>query len=322
MSTQKFILSLSLVALISAASHAAQDESITIVGRPEVTVTTSTIRLGDIAQVSSIDGAHDESIIALENINIERAPDPGTSASLSGRRIVERLKMAGVDFSRVKYMFPRATTVWRAGRALSEEEIRAAIEEMLANGGRDFLLKTVQVQGEAMVTPGEITVTAQNVSAISPGSNSIEIRVKDESGSEKAIRVNALIDEYRNIPVAARAIPKGAVVSDGDVRLARVNMVALAKDSAIDPTRVVGLETSVEIGAGETFRATKLIVPPIVEQGNKVSIIYQSSNLTATATGTAMESGARGSLIRVRNENSKRILSAKVLDPGVVGVAQ
>ena len=322
MGTLKFSLLLLLVALGAPSVNAAGDESITIVGRAEATVTTGTIRLGDIAQVSSVNGAHDESIIALENINIERSPDPGTSSSLSGRKVVERLKVAGVDFGRVRYMFPRATTVWRAGRALSEEEIRAAIEEMLANGGRDFLLKTVQVQGEAMVAPGEITVLAQNISAVSPGSNAIEIRVKDDSGSEKIIRVNALIDEYRNIPVAARSIPKGAVVSDGDVRLARVNMVALAKDSAIDPTRVVGLETSVEIGAGETFRATKLIVPPIIEQGNKVSIIYQSSKLTATATGTAMESGARGSTIRVRNENSKRILSAKVLDPGVVGVTQ
>jgi flagella basal body P-ring formation protein FlgA len=49
-------------------------------------------------------------------------------------------------------------------------------------------------------------------------------------------------------------------------------------------------------------------------------MVYKNGLFEVSATGVALEAGGRGHEIRVRNEASKKIIAATVLEPGLVGV--
>ena len=70
------------------------------------------------------------------------------------------------------------------------------------------------------------------------------------------------------------------------------------------------------------FQKRKLDIPPVIDMGALVTLVYRSGGIEATASGVAIESGALGDEIRVRNDSSRKIILGKVLEPGIVGVSK
>ena len=128
--------------------------------------------------------------------------------------------------------------------------------------------------------------------------------------------------ERAEVPVARRPLPKGEVVGPDDVMMARMNISKLPKDVAAEGGGVVGYKVGKDVAPGEVFRLDKLAIPPLVESGTRVTLVYRSGLLEATATGTALDSGLAGQVVKVRNENSKKVVSGTVLETGLVEVKQ
>jgi flagella basal body P-ring formation protein FlgA len=143
-------------------------------------------------------------------------------------------------------------------------------------------------------------------------------RVADEA--PLSFNVSADIDEFREVPVAARPVERGMRISDSDVMYARMNIAQLPVDALRDEEEIVGQEVKGSLGYGDIFRRRSLHIPPVIKAGSPVSIQFSSPLLVATASGTAIEAGAQDELIRVRNEASKRVFQARVLAPGLVEV--
>jgi len=59
---------------------------------------------------------------------------------------------------------------------------------------------------------------------------------------------------------------------------------------------------------------------PIIEKGKSVNIVVRSGALVVSTKGEAMESGALGDLIKVRNTGSKTVISAVVVGNDTVEV--
>jgi flagella basal body P-ring formation protein FlgA len=111
-------------------------------------------------------------------------------------------------------------------------------------------------------------------------------------------------------------------VGAGDLMMARLNLGSIPSDTAHEATSIIGLETSSNITYGEVFRKKKLAIPPLIESGSKVTMVYESKLFKATASGVALESGAAGQMIRIRNDGSKRVVSGEVVEPGLVRITQ
>jgi flagella basal body P-ring formation protein FlgA len=144
--------------------------------------------------------------------------------------------------------------------------------------------------------------------------------VSQEGQKVAAFDVQASLEEWREMPVAKRPLPKGSVVGPDDFMMARMNMNALPRDVAKNESGVVGLKLSQEIAPGEVFRRQHLMIPPLVEAGQRVSLMYRSKLLEASAVGIALQQGAQGDVITVKNENSKKVVSGVVTEAGVVEV--
>lgn len=314
-----YMLLTALLALNS--SFALNSESqIRAMGRKEITVTTSSVRFGDLAELSSNSLNDDEAVIGLQKIFIERSPEPGKSVTISAAKVLERLKDEGVDLKVLGYALPRIMTVHRASRAITLPEVEAVVTEALNRGGQERTLKQLNYKEQVHVAPGDMLMEVEDFSASEIGRVSFAIIARVKNQQPVRFNVDAVVDEWVEVPVARRSLRQGEVVGRGDVMMARLSAVSVPSDAAQAVGGVLGLETKHQINYGEVFRQNQLIQPPVIESGNQVTMVYRSGALEATASGIALGSAAIGESIKVRNEGSKRIVTGTVLSPGLVGV--
>jgi flagella basal body P-ring formation protein FlgA len=122
------------------------------------------------------------------------------------------------------------------------------------------------------------------------------------------------------MPVAVRPLKRGDIISAGDVRLQKVNATSMGHDAIEQIGDVVGRSVMREIGQGELFSSAAVEIPPVVQVGSRVTMRYQFGRLQASANGVALESGIERQEIKVRNDSSKRVVSARVVDKDTVEV--
>lgn len=58
----------------------------------------------------------------------------------------------------------------------------------------------------------------------------------------------------------------------------------------------------------------------LVEKNSLVTIIHQVPNMILTAQGKAMQDGADGDIVQIKNGRSNQIVEAEVIGPGRVAV--
>lgn len=115
-----------------------------------------------------------------------------------------------------------------------------------------------------------------------------------------------------SVPVAANT-----PLQAGDVTLARRDVTMIADSIAALPD-AVGLSSRRSLRAGEVLRQGQLAAPTLVKRGSAVSIVARKEQVEVSMAGEAVDAGAHGDVIRVRNAASGTVIRARVVDAGVV----
>lgn len=306
--------------LAAFADSSPANRTLSVKGRGEATVTTNRYTLADIADVVGRSVVDDDKVIALKKIQIDASPKPGEISTVSADQILRRIEAAGIKTADINYTLPTIVSVRRAARSLTESEVRAAIESEIARGGQGAIVKFISMPPGVQVSTGEIHISASDLGSKAPGKRTFAIDIRSEGALEQRTSVDAAMDEWREVPVAARKIARGEVVAEEDVMMARLNTAQLPQDVQTLGDNVVGLKASAAISAGEAFRPNKLAVPPVIEAGARVTMHYRSGPLEITASGIALEAGLPGKQIKVRNEDSKKVVVGAVKESGIVEV--
>lgn len=108
-------------------------------------------------------------------------------------------------------------------------------------------------------------------------------------------------------------------VTESDFRLDEI-AVDGRTDYLKDPAEVVGLVPHRFIRAGSPVTINYFQQPFAVDSGSIVKIIFRRNGLQVAAKGVAMMRGRIGQIIKVRNETSQKILSARIIDAQTVEV--
>jgi flagella basal body P-ring formation protein FlgA len=297
--------------------HAGKPTDIRLQGRTEAVVTEPVIRLADVALIESAAVSDDEAIIELRKIPLGNSPRAGESFALDGVTILEKLRDAGVKLDSLLYTFPRQVQVTRAYREVSRDELERALKSFLLAQDRKIEVKHILAERPVRIPADALSIEVVGLQAMQPGHFGVDYRSRAGSG-EVRFQMKALADEWRIMPTAARPLKRGDIVTAGDVRLSRVNGTATASDSIEQIGDVVGRALLRDIGQGEMFSSKVVKIPPLVEAGSRVTMVFRRGRLEATARGMALEDGADGQEIGVRNEASQKVVRARVQQKDVV----
>jgi len=124
----------------------------------------------------------------------------------------------------------------------------------------------------------------------------------------------------RELPVPTHRVAVGEILGAGDLRMARVPSRQLHQDPAHATEEALGMAARHVLMPGMPIAITDLARPVLVHRGQSVMIALAVPGLSLSAKGEAMDDGALGERIRVRNTLSRAILQAEVTGPGELDV--
>ncbi|HEY0488517.1 MAG TPA: flagellar basal body P-ring formation chaperone FlgA [Telluria sp.] len=119
------------------------------------------------------------------------------------------------------------------------------------------------------------------------------------------------------VAVTAAPLAAGQMLSDADIVLERRDISAVS-DAIGAPEAAVGQASRRTLRAGELLRQSHLAAPILVKRGEPVVMVARIDAIEISTAGEALDSGARGAVVRVRNVSNGRIVRMRVTEAGTV----
>ena len=134
------------------------------------------------------------------------------------------------------------------------------------------------------------------------------------------IFIPANIRVFENVVVSQVSVPRNTVLSASRLALREVETSALNYTFFRDIAQVAGTTTTRPIQANNIVYTNMVKASAAVRKGDSVVIRAVAGNLVVRMKGLALQEGAVGEQIQVRNVQSHRIIRAIVTGPGQVEV--
>ena len=202
-----------------------------------------------------------------------------------------------------------------------EGRARQTLSLMLleAEEGRRYTLEAVHVPRELRLPEGdyELEVTVPNGLRYW-GNTAVKLQAVVDGKPFRAIVCHFKIHLFDQVAVATRLLMPGQPVGDGDFRFEEREVGASPQKFVTRREDVVGMVLGRPVQPGQVIQRFMLHRPVLVESGSQVTIVSNSHGVSVKMDGIALDNGREGTVIRVRNVSTHRIVKAKVLDAHTV----
>jgi flagella basal body P-ring formation protein FlgA len=248
-------------------------------------------------------------------------PGPGGRIVVEARQLKAIARQYEVDWLPVSSA-DRAVLEW-PGRPLKREDALAAVRmALVAQGAAPDC--DVEIPG---YNPPIVPASGPSTPVVTQLDYDREMErftatlsVTGEGMEPISVRISGQVADVIELPVAAMRLSAGTIPGRNDVRMARVHVNAVHAEVARDFSAVVGMQLKRQIAPGTPILIADLMRPTEVVRGEPVRLQLLVGGLSVTGQGVALESGAAGEQIRVRNISSQAVIQAEVIGPGVVRV--
>ena len=122
------------------------------------------------------------------------------------------------------------------------------------------------------------------------------------------------------VVVSNHPISRGSRIGASDVSLEERDVGRIVGGYLTDLTPVVGQVANRSVRAGMVLNRTMMEAAVMIRRGEHVTITARSGGLVVRQEGEALEDGALGEVIRVRNRSSKRTIEGRISGAGAVEV--
>lgn len=134
------------------------------------------------------------------------------------------------------------------------------------------------------------------------------------------VRLTGRYDEMVRVPTLKQRMQNGDVISEEDIVWEDVPAAHMRKSVAMDSKALIGKSPKRMISPGRPVRLEEVSGPTVVNKGAQVTLIFKTPTLEIRTLGEALENGAQGAVIRVRNVASKSVLQGVVEGEGRVRI--
>jgi flagellar basal body P-ring formation protein FlgA len=293
-------------ALAASAAHAAPTL------RPEVTVSSPVIRIGDLFDGA---GAHARDAVTA-------APPAGMRITFSADWLAATARAHGLDWTPGS-PYEQATIV-RASRTIAADAIaRQMLHAIAATRPIDGATLALDNPGVNFAVPaGASDAVAIEGLVVDPGSLRVSAIVSAPPGDPAARhqRVTGRLVYRVALPVLAHPVAPGSVIGAGDITMVTVPRDRIPPDTATTALELIGRTPRRPLLVGAPIQIGDVERPILVHKGDLVTLLLETPSLQLTAQGKALDDGAANALVRVENTKSNRVIDAAVTGPGLAAV--
>lgn len=119
------------------------------------------------------------------------------------------------------------------------------------------------------------------------------------------------------VAVTAMPLKAGEALLDEHITLERRD-VTLINDAIGAPELALGQTSRRSLRSGEVLRSGQLNAPILVKRGDQVLMVARHEGIEVSMAGEALDGGARGAVVRVRNAGSGQVVQMRVAGAGTV----
>ena len=135
-----------------------------------------------------------------------------------------------------------------------------------------------------------------------------------------ALPLSGRYEEMAMVPITTKRYRHGQMIEAEGLREVALPASKLRHDTVLSMEDAIGLTPERMISKGRPMRKSELKKPDVIKEGALVHMRYQTPYMTISTIGEALEGGALGQMIRVRNNDSHSTVRATVLSPEEVAV--
>lgn len=148
----------------------------------------------------------------------------------------------------------------------------------------------------------------------------VTVRLTCNSSSPWRLFVPGQVSLFQEVLVSARPLARNTVLNANDLTLQERDTSLLRDKYLVDPQQAIGMRLTRPVPPDSIITFAVIEQNEIVRRGDKVVISASNDSVSVRMPGEALESGALGAQIRVRNTRSDRQIKARVVGPGQVKV--
>lgn len=125
-----------------------------------------------------------------------------------------------------------------------------------------------------------------------------------------------------NVAVPAFTIYPGDAITEGSLVERPAGRGVDPETFATNRSALVGMIARRTLIAGKPVPADAVRRPEALRQGQTVTLVFTSGNLTIRGSGLALQSGGLGEIVRVRNADSGLVVRGRILDARTVEISR
>jgi len=147
-----------------------------------------------------------------------------------------------------------------------------------------------------------------------------QAHILSQGKTETVKPVSGFYDAMIEVPVLNRQLHQRDVIAESDLSIMLLPERQLRKDTLTDKKAMIGQSPRSIVSANRAIRRNELTQPVVIKKGDLVEMNFTTKYMHIKTSGIALEDGAQGAAIRVKNEKSGKAVSGRVEDNGKVEV--
>jgi flagella basal body P-ring formation protein FlgA len=242
------------------------------------------------------------------------APQPGQEMTLNARTLL-RIAVA-MDLPWRPASSADQITLTRAAsivdRDMIENALRAEVEKQGVSGKYNIVLP--DVSAKMVLAPD-----------IAPAVEIADFNMKPETGWFEAtayapsaanpiqkIKINGTVQKMVSVPVLREPMRAGLIIGARDIDYIDIKESDVRHDMILKAENLIGMTPRRLVTSGKPLNTVDIESPQIIARGDVITMMFKSGPMTLTASGKALQNGAKGETIRVVNNTSNKTIEGIV----------
>lgn len=255
-------------------------------------------------------------IVEAKNLNDETAS--GLKQIVVGdektSRIVSSELARQLRHLKAKFMLPTEVKIMRSSSQVSRMEVERKIRNQL-----QMHCSECEIRIQISSVPSQLASDWNLDLNIDLNKSTLLIPIFSVSQPDRKGWVSAEVKRYQQIPVLNRALKTSDVITQ-DVLSLEKRFVSSIREVVLNTESLVGMQVVRYMNAGQSFLFSDLKKENVVQRGQIIKAMMGNDTFEVSISAQVEESGAIGDVIKVKNLDSQKVFSAKVIERGLVRI--
>jgi len=314
----RLFLTFVVLFLLGERVHASQNQ---VHVRNEAQIALSNVELGAIADIVTTNIDDDK---ALRALNLGEGPKAGKVVEWTAAEISKRLRPFNRVLQGVQLKLPDRIIIRRAVDFITRDALRSQIEEMLKlrtlpDPSWEAKLTDIQLQTAGLNIPPDGSVQVVPPLTRPKGAASFEVVISKHGQVIKRHWINAKVAYFAPVAKTLRRIEANSHLSDADVKWQKEDVTFLNEI----PAQVADLPTATtrhSLQPGVLVTRSHLARETAVKFGQEIEVVAGGDAFSVSTKGFSQQNGYIGDIVKVKSQNTNKILSGVITARGVVRV--